>query len=57
VIGNHLVTLDGRVIGGWRREKAEIEIALITRLKAPERKALDAAQEKLAEFLAAAADS
>ena len=54
VIGNHLVTLDGQVIGGWRREQTEIEINLLTRLKAPERQALNAAQARLAEFLASA---
>jgi hypothetical protein len=54
VIGNHLITLDGQVIGGWRREEAAIEINLITRLKAQERQALNTAQARLAEFLTTA---
>lgn len=57
VLFNHLVTLDGRVIGGWRRlpSKSEIEITLITRLNAAEKKALRAAQAQLTSYLAGSA--
>jgi hypothetical protein len=53
VLFNHLVTLDGRVIGGWRREqgKTEVEITLITRLTATEKKALHAAEARLKSYL------
>ena len=58
VLFNHLVILDGRVIGGWRREQGEtkIEITLITRLNAAEKKALGAAEARLTKYLEASAD-
>lgn len=58
VLFNHLVILDGRVIGGWRREqgKTEIEITLITRLNAAEKKALAAAKARLTKYLEASSD-
>jgi hypothetical protein len=58
VLFNHLVILDGRVIGGWRREqgKTEIEVTLIARLNAAEKKALNAARARLTEYLGASAD-
>jgi hypothetical protein len=48
---NHLVTLNGQVIGGWRRVQNKTETTLITRLNAAERKALQAAQAELATFI------
>jgi hypothetical protein len=58
VLFNHLVILDGRVIGGWRRKlgESEIEITLVTRVSPAENKALNAAQARLAKYLAASAD-
>lgn|GEM_PF-2848750 len=58
VLFNHLVLLDGRVIGGWRREqgKTEIEVTLIARLNAAEKKALNAARARLTKYLEASAD-
>jgi Winged helix DNA-binding domain len=55
VLANHLVALDGQVVGGWRRDaarpKAPIQITLIARLSPAERKALKAAEARLAAFL------
>jgi hypothetical protein len=55
VLSNHLITLDGQVIGGWRRRagrpSAAIEKTLIAKLNAAEKKALKAAEERLATFL------
>jgi hypothetical protein len=55
VLFNHLVILDGRVIGGWRRTQgtSEIEITLIARLNAAEKKALSTAQARLTKYLTA----
>ncbi|HKU42101.1 MAG TPA: crosslink repair DNA glycosylase YcaQ family protein, partial [Polyangiales bacterium] len=51
LLGNHLITLNGRLIGGWRREpKQPIEITLIARLHAEEKRALREAQERLERF-------
>jgi hypothetical protein len=54
VLSNHLITLNGEVIGSWRRDAsragAGIETTLIARLNAAERKALKAAEERLARF-------
>jgi hypothetical protein len=55
LLSNHLITLNGQVIGGWRRRagrpSAAIEKTLIARLNAKERKALKDAEERLAKFL------
>jgi hypothetical protein len=55
VLANHLVALNGQVVGGWRRESsrptAPIEITLIARLGPADRKALKAAEARLATFL------
>jgi hypothetical protein len=55
VIFNHVVTLNGQVIGGWRRPQnaAKTETTLLPRvsLAAPEKAALKKAQTSLAGFL------
>ncbi|HKP62190.1 MAG TPA: winged helix DNA-binding domain-containing protein [Polyangiales bacterium] len=51
VLANHLITLDGRVVGGWRRPKSQLELTLIAKLEAAEKKALKAAEQRLAGFL------
>lgn len=58
VLFNHVVTLDGRVIGGWRREpgKTQVETTLGARLSAAEKQALNAAKAQLTKYLAASAD-
>jgi hypothetical protein len=54
-LANHLITLDGRVVGWWRRESARpdarIELTLIAKLNAAEQKALQAARQRLLKFL------
>jgi hypothetical protein len=54
VLANHLITLNGQVVGGWRREGskpgAAIETTLIAKLNAAERKALQAAEARLTKF-------
>lgn len=54
VFANHMVTLNGQVIGGWRRSAARphapIEIKLVAKLSAPERQALKDAEARLAKF-------
>jgi hypothetical protein len=49
---NHLITLDGRLIGGWRRASGALEVTLRTRLNASENKALDAAVADVEQFFA-----
>jgi len=55
VFANHLVIVDGRLIGGWRRlvEKTTVvvETRLLAPLRGPERQSLAAAAERLAAFL------
>jgi hypothetical protein len=55
VVANHLVAVDGRIVGGWRRleeKRAMIaETMLVARLGAAERKALHAAAARLQTFL------
>jgi hypothetical protein len=55
LLSNHMITLNGQVIGGWRRRagrpSAAIEKTLIARLSPAEKKALKAAEERLAKFL------
>jgi len=55
VVANHLVAVDGRVVGGWRRleEKGAMiaETMLVARLGAAEGKALRAAAARLQTFL------
>jgi len=54
-LANHLIVLDGRIAGGWRREgtrpDAPLELSPIVRLSTVEKKALQAAQERLRAFL------
>ena len=51
LLANHLITLDGRVIGGWRRPKSQLELTLVAKLDAAEKKALKAAEQRLVGFL------
>jgi hypothetical protein len=55
VFSNHLVTLDGRVVGGWRRELdkqlVRVHARMLCKLSAGERRALQAAAERYAEFV------
>jgi hypothetical protein len=55
VLSNHLVALNGQIIGGWRREaarpQAPIEVTLIAKISASDRKALKAAEARLAAFV------
>ena len=54
-LANHLITLDGVVIGGWRREgtkpDAPLEKKLLVKLNAAQRKALAAEEKRLRTFL------
>ncbi len=51
----HLVTLDGQLVGGWKRrigpKKATVSVQLSAPLSAPERKALAQAAKSYGAFL------
>jgi hypothetical protein len=55
VLANHLITLDGQVIGGWKRKgtqpDAAIETTLLIKLNTAQRQALAAAEARLRAFL------
>lgn len=56
VFASHLIILDGRLVGGWRRlldkKTVIVETRLLVSLSAPQRKALAAAAaERLAAFV------
>ena len=55
LLANHLVVLNGRVVGGWRRTLARTEVVLAARLLVPfdddARAALDQAVERYGRFL------
>jgi hypothetical protein len=55
VLANHVVVLDGKVIGGWRRtvgtKAATVTIALIARLDRAQRDALELAVARFGRFL------
>jgi DNA glycosylase AlkZ-like len=55
VFASHLILLDGRLIGGWRRlvekKTVVVETRLLAPLSAPQRQALAAAAERLAAFI------
>jgi hypothetical protein len=57
VLANHLITLDGQVIGGWKRTdskpnaRSPIESTLSIKLTAAQHKALMAEQTRLRAFL------
>jgi len=55
VVANHLIVVDGRVVGGWRRREAKgamiAETMLVARLGAAEGKALRAEADRLQRFL------
>jgi hypothetical protein len=55
VLDNHIIVLNGQVIGGWRRLLAKdaitIETKLLTRLKTTQKRALLAAAKRYGEFL------
>jgi hypothetical protein len=55
VVASHLIAVDGRIVGGWRRLTAQgamiAETMLVARLSAAEGKALRAAAERLQKFL------
>jgi len=55
VVANHLIAVDGRVVGGWRRLEAQgamiAETMLVARLGAAEEKALRAAAGRYQTFL------
>ena len=52
---NHIIILDGQVVGGWRRtlkkDSVLVEASLITRLKEKEEQAIRQATEQFGEFL------
>jgi hypothetical protein len=52
VLSSHLITLDGRVIGSWKRaaKASDIEIKLLTKLSAGENQALTTARARLQAF-------
>jgi hypothetical protein len=54
-VANHLVVVDGRVVGGWRRREAKgamtVETMLVTRLDGRARAALAAAAARFQAFL------
>ena len=51
----HIVVVGGQVVGGWKRtiakDSVSIDLRLLTRLTAPERRALTGAARRYAEFL------
>ncbi len=55
VVGNHVVVVDGRVVGGWRRSEAKgaltVETMLVSRLDGGARAALRAAATRFQSFL------
>lgn len=55
ILDNHIVVLDGKVIGGWRRatapRAATVTVALATTLTRPEQRALALAVERFGQFL------
>jgi hypothetical protein len=55
-VANHLVTVDGRVVGGWRRLEAKgvmtVETNLIARLGSGVQASLRAAAKRYQAFLA-----
>jgi hypothetical protein len=55
LVANHIVVLDGRVVGGWRRLEAKramtIETTLVARLDAGARASLRAAAARFQSFL------
>ena len=55
VVANHLIAVDGRLIGGWRRLEAKgamtVETMLVARLDARVRAALAAAAARFQAFL------
>jgi hypothetical protein len=55
IFANPMVTLNGQVVGGWRRSAAQphapLEIKLVAKLSAAERKALKDAEARLAKFV------
>ena len=56
----HVITVDGQLVGGWKRaftkDSVTIALRLLTRLNPAERRALDAAVEHHGEFLGVPAD-
>lgn len=59
VLANHIVVINGKVVGGWRRElkgkKATIEVRLLRTLTAVEQKELDVQARRYEEFAGLAA--
>ncbi|HVI69201.1 MAG TPA: winged helix DNA-binding domain-containing protein [Magnetospirillaceae bacterium] len=59
VLANHIVIVDGKVVGGWRRElkgkKVIIEVRLLRELSASEQQALEAQVERYDAFAGLAA--
>ena len=55
----YVIAVDGQLVGGWRRtltnDSVRIDVRLLTRLSPAERRALDAAVKRHAEFLGLAA--
>ena len=55
VVANHIVTVDGRVVGGWRRLEAKgtmtVETTLVARLDSRVQASLRAAAARLQAFL------
>jgi hypothetical protein len=55
MVANHIVVVDGRVVGGWRRLAARtsmiVETAVVGRFGAAERAALRAAAARFQAFL------
>ena len=55
VVGNHVVVVDGRVVGGWRRLEAKgamtVETTLVSRLDGVARASLRAAAARFQSFL------
>ncbi|MGH7672715.1 MAG: winged helix DNA-binding domain-containing protein, partial [Gemmatimonadales bacterium] len=50
----HVVFLDGQIVGGWRRTlgtTADLELRLLVRLTAPERKLVERAARRFGDFL------
>jgi hypothetical protein len=52
---NHVIAVDGQLVGGWRRtltnDRVRVDLRLLTRLSPAEHRALDAAVERHGEFL------
>ena len=61
MVANHLVVVDGRVVGGWRRLRGKgamiVETTLVARLDAAAREALRAAAARFQTFLGHAGDA